>query len=78
MESVALGDLLTPEQLNQVVALAGGTQDDMDFTQKAKTYLRTIESELATKGVIPDYLAYVLTAALPQLRAEFARLNALN
>ena len=72
-KNVQLGDILTPEQIDAVVQLACSTPDDFKFTQRAKDYLNKIATELEAKGVVPDYLAYVLTSILPTLRAEGSR-----
>lgn len=55
MRTVRLGDLLTEEQAEKVYALISSKD-----AAGLKSYLRSIKDDLDFKGVVPDYLYYVL------------------
>lgn len=54
-------DILTPEQLRKVQLIMKKHEKDPDGALPAfKQYFRTIAPDLEAKGVVADYLAYVL------------------
>jgi hypothetical protein len=63
---MAVKDLLTKDQMARVEEIftqAVKTRaSEQQIVRALKEYLNTIESELLDKGVLPDYLAYVLLA----------------
>ena len=66
MEHRSLSDILTPEQIQEVTNIANSVTDDMELTRKLKAYFATIAQELDAKGIVPDYLAYMLTHLIMQ------------
>lgn len=70
-----IGELLTPEQIQKVVDILNSSQDTTVLARQLKDYLRPLTKELEAKGVLPDYLAYVLVASRAQILATQARNN---
>lgn len=56
-----LGEFLTVQQSTDVEKILKETPEE-DSIKKLKEYLRPLETELKGKGILPDYLAYVLYA----------------
>jgi anion-transporting ArsA/GET3 family ATPase len=72
----SLGDLLTKDQIQAVVDILNRTNiDEISQTKMIKDYLRQFDAQLQAKGVIPDYLAYVLIHQADQIRAMAAMWN---
>ncbi len=59
-KQVKLIDLLTHEQLDEVERILSETEDQMEASNKLRRYLSQFRSELEAKGVVSDYLAYVI------------------
>jgi len=59
---VPLSKILTPEQMEKVIELWNGSESPDQALMRLRGYLQTIEAELSEKGVLPDYLAYMLYA----------------
>ncbi len=59
---ITLGELLTDEQGEHVCKLMLQHDDEIELTRALKAYLNQFSAELEAKGVLPDYLAYVLLA----------------
>lgn len=55
-----VGDILTDEQISKVEALLQSDGGDFDKCNAVKKYLWTFKDELEKKGVVADYLAYVI------------------
>ena len=72
--NVVLGDILTKEQLDRVTRILNGKSGNQSSVLKGlKKYLGSIRTDLQTKGVDSDYLAYYLLYAagnLPELRPQ--------
>lgn len=64
MKTVALKEILNEEQLTEVERLVNSTPDQTSLTQKLRVYLAQFKEELEAKGVVGDYLAYVLAYKL--------------
>lgn len=72
----SLGDLLTKDQIQAVVDILNRTNiDEIAQTKMIKDYLRQFDAQLQAKGVIPDYLAYMLIHHADQIRAMSAMWN---
>jgi hypothetical protein len=67
MKTALLSDLLTQEQMEEVVAIFNDAGNDMDAVRQLKIYLNNIKEQLEAKGIVPDYLAYVLLASFRKL-----------
>lgn len=75
-KNTTLGEILNPEQLHGAVDIINRIQnDDIALTQALKKYLVQFSADLEKKGVVPDYLAYLLTHLAPQLRRAAAKRN---
>jgi len=60
-KQVKLTDLLTHEQLDEVERILNNCGGDrMAATKGLRTYFATFKQELLDKGVVSDYLAYVI------------------
>ena len=59
-KQVLLSDLLTHEQLDEVERILNTTEDRMDASNKLRRYLAQFKTELEAKGVVSDYLAYLI------------------
>lgn len=57
---VKLTDLLSHEQLDVVESILNETPDRMKASNKLRRYLAQFKAELEAKGVVSDYLAYVI------------------
>lgn len=61
-----LTDILTKDQMARVeeifTAALKNRASEQQLTQALKDYLGTLDRQLQDKGVLPDYLAYVLIA----------------
>jgi hypothetical protein len=55
-----LTDILTSEQLDMVESILSETPDQMDATRKLRKYFATFKEDLLAKGVVSEYLAYVI------------------
>lgn len=65
-----LGDILNSDQIQAVVDILCRTDiDDIGQTKLIKQYLAQFSQQLQAIGMVPDYLAYVLTANADNLRA---------
>lgn len=61
MESKKLGEILTPDQILGVLNILEIWRDDPTVRiKKLKEYLHKFSKDLEDKGVLPDYLAYVI------------------
>lgn len=70
--SVALSDILTDDQIKVVVEILNRPNvDDIAMTKLLKEYLRTIGPQLEAKGVVADYLAYMIIHMADQLRQAY-------
>ena len=67
MKIAKLSDLLTQEQMEEVCDIFNTSDDDMDAVRKLKIYLNNLKEQLEAKGIVPDYLAYVLLASFRKL-----------
>ena len=67
MKTAKLSDLLTAEQMEEVCDIFNSSDDDMDAVRKLKIYLNNLKEQLEAKGIVPDYLAYVLLASFRKL-----------
>jgi glucuronate isomerase len=66
----SLGDILNADQIQAVIDILNRTDvDDIGQTKLIKKYLSQFSKQLEAVGVLPDYLAYVLIANAPNLRA---------
>lgn len=63
-----LGDLLTEPQIEAVLDIIEHCPDSIERVKRLKEYLNTFKDDLEKKGVVADYLAYVIEhlAAVPQ------------
>lgn len=57
---VKLTDLLSHDQLDVVESILNETPDRMEASNKLRRYLAQFKDELLKKGVVSDYLAYVI------------------
>ena len=57
---VKLTELLTSEQLEVVESICRENPDQLDACNKLRRYLSQFKTELEAKGVLHDYLAYVI------------------
>lgn len=74
--TITLQDLLTKDQLQAVVDILNRPNlDDIAQTRLLKDYLRQFDQQLQAKGVLPDYLAYLLLANAAQIRQMSAMWN---
>lgn len=60
-KTVALGDILSKQQLKDIAKLLNETPEH-NQVEFLKNYLNTFPEELEAKGVLPDFLAYMLYA----------------
>jgi hypothetical protein len=65
-KSVPLSNILQPDQMTVAEAIFKRAieqhQSEQQLIGHLKDYLKTIEPQLREKGLLPDYLAYVLLA----------------
>lgn len=59
-KSVQLGELLTDDQIQMVKEIMDQTPDELERTHAIRKYLNQFKEQLEARGVIPDYLAYVI------------------
>ncbi len=62
MNRVTLGELLTEQQCSDIWGIIEQETDSIVRVRKLKEYLGNLREELEAKGVLPEYLAYVLEA----------------
>jgi hypothetical protein len=75
-KQTSLQDLLTKDQIQAVVDILNRPNlDDIAQTKLLKDYLRQYAQQLEAKGVLPDYLAYVLIHQADQIRFLAAMWN---
>lgn len=66
---VTLKDLLTDEQITQVLAILNKyPRNGSQMTKDVRNYLHTIDAQLQAKGVLTDYLTYVIEYLADTLR----------
>lgn len=58
-KTMSLGDILNPEQCDEVISICE-TETDENIVPRLKQYLGQFKEQLESKGVLPDYLAYLL------------------
>lgn len=74
--NVDLRDILTKDQLHAVIDILNRTNlDEIKQTKLLKDYFRSFGPELEAKGVLPDYLAYVVIYHADMIRAMAAMWN---
>ena len=69
VKMVPLGAILSREQIEAAVRILRSTTDNLEQTRRLKEYLKPFEAELLAKGVVYEYLAYVLLAMKDKLLA---------
>lgn len=57
---VTIGDLISEQQCDEIMRIIYQTHDSIERVRKLSAYLERFKDELAEKGVLPRYLAYVL------------------
>lgn len=65
----SLGEILTEPQIEAVLDIIQKYPDSIERVKQMKAYLSPFKAELEKKGVVADYLAYVieyLVSACPQ------------
>lgn len=62
-----LGDLLNDTQLRVLTDLIRNNPEPEERLRAIKQYLNSIHEDLEDKGVLPDFLAYVLEFRIPDL-----------
>lgn len=60
MKTTQLGELLTHDQLVKTTEILNTPQKDFYKIKSLKEYFGTIKDDLSKKGVLPEYLAYVV------------------
>lgn len=60
MKTIQLGELLNEQQLVETKRILHSTTDPIERVRRLKDYFETFSEELEAKGVLPDYLAYVV------------------
>ncbi len=73
--TTSLSELLSDEQITAVTAILNKPVDSFQTTKELKAYLKQFSGELQQKGVVSDYLAYLLMANRDNILANQARLN---
>lgn len=66
LKTTSLGAILTDEQLMRVKDIAEKHRSLESRVSHLRKFLKTIEPELNSKGIHPDYLAYLIGFALEQ------------
>ncbi len=61
MKTITLGELLNGAQCSQVERIIEQTEEGQ-LVRKLTDYLKQFRDELEAKGVLPEYLAWVLYA----------------
>lgn len=62
MTTIQLGDILTGHQCDEVLSIMLASSESVDRVRKLKEYLIPMREQLESKGVVPEYLAYMLEA----------------
>jgi hypothetical protein len=65
MKTTTLGELLTDEQIERVMDIIASTTRQ-DRIAKLKEYFNSFKDELERKGVIADFLAYLVEHMLSE------------
>lgn len=61
MKTMALGEILTDEQIEALLTIMETYRDDSIVrTRKMSEYLSQFRSTLEAKGVVPEYLSYAI------------------
>jgi len=63
VKTVSLQEILTPAQMEHACNLMNQYPDDGELAAALKAYLEQFKDELLAKGLVVDYLAYMLVAA---------------
>lgn len=64
MKTIAIGELLTPAQCEDVRQILLTETDPIAVTRKLRDYFVPLRDQLEAKGMLPEYLAYVLPFTL--------------
>lgn len=67
MKTIELSELLNDGQINRVTEILDSKGYIWERDKELKKYLSQFRSELEAKGVLPEYLAYVLIAKHQQI-----------
>lgn len=59
MKTITLGEVLTDEQVDKVMKILDHAKSDAARINSLKNYYTGLRKQLAQKGVLPEYLAYV-------------------
>lgn len=79
LREAQLGDFLNDNQMQACIDILNRPDiDDIAQTKELKRYLNQFKVDLEAKGILPDYLAYVLIANADALRQMAARRTGLN
>lgn len=62
MKTIELSELLNDEQITRVTEILDSKGYVWERDKKLKEYLSQFRTELEAKGVLPEYLSYVLIA----------------
>lgn len=62
MKTVSLSQLLTDDMAGECAKIIATGEDDFQRVKELKEYLVKFRAELEAKGILPEYLAYVLLA----------------
>jgi hypothetical protein len=65
-KTVALGDILTPEQITKTLEIINRPVSEIDKTRMLREYYAQFKAELSQKGYSPDYLAYAVPHFIQQ------------
>jgi hypothetical protein len=60
MRTFKLGDALTEEQIDAVLDIIQHYHDPIERVRKLKAYLAPMTAQLEQKGIVADYLAFVI------------------
>lgn len=75
-KTVALGDILTPEQIAHTVQIMSLRIPETEKTRQLKEYYEKFKTELAAKGYVPEYLAYAVPHFIMQAQEKQAQQQA--
>lgn len=75
MKHLKLGDLLNPAQALEVTRILNSTADTLEAISRLTSYFNTFRDELVEKGVLPEYLAYVVEFEAQKQREHITRNN---
>lgn len=74
MEVKELGEILTEEQIEELIKLVKSKREveptSFEFTKELRELFKKYEKELLAKEIYPDYLAYAVAFALSKLPFE--------